>query len=674
MRKSIHVWSIILALSLIITSFGSTVAFAAETGQSAISFTDGFDAVETVELKSIHYFELEVSDPALTLAASSSDENVLSVNLQKDNENPGYYEFSLTAWATGDATVTFTASDDTTVSRKITVEDTGADRGYTISTDTTKDFSLPKGSSRVIKIHYESDNLDHYSLPVLVTDDQESSLETKLLDIDYDNNDYYYLVYALGSEGQTGKLYMGSSDYIPDLLCTVTIGSNKNLRLDTTSTYVCNVFDSYRFIAYTNSSTAPEVNTYNDLVSVELLGKVAGGYEYRMDAAGDEGDSLVEVTSNGETASFPVLINYDNPPAVKSDTSKNITLAQGSSYTYKFTIMGGGEPQFVADTAGVLSVQLIKKDGLNYYCQVTAVGEPKSSTSLSVTFPDSGNEDFDVKVGSVTVTEPTGVIMKSDTNSDFSIKQGSSYTFKITGATSFNPGSAGVFQTQLVSKSGNESYYKVTAIGQPGQQAGFYMSVAGQPAQKVCVITFTAEQNSPVLMIYDTISEFSIKKGASYTLKITGATSFNPGSSGVFQTQLVSKSGNDSYYKVSAIGQPGQQAGFYMSVAGQPAQKVCVITVGAAGGTTPIAIQSDTNSDFSLAKGAGYQFKITAPGATAVNFTPGTSGVLAVALVAHTGNDFYYKVTAVGLKGQQAGIYVSVPGQTAKKLCVVTVK
>jgi len=669
MRKSIRMMGITLALILIITSFAGTAAFAEETIPTTISFTDGFETVSTIEKNSVKSYEVQINKPEVTLAAQSSDEGIIRLNFQEEEGNPGYYIITLAACEDGEATVTFTASDGTSLSQTLTVEGTGEDRNYTISSDTTDDFSIPKGSSKIIKIHYVSEGLD-LSYPVLVTDDQETSLQTKLIDYDYENNDYYYRVDAVGNEGQTGLLYMGGSEYIPQKLCTVTIKANNNLRLDTTSTYMLNTDESYRFVAYTTSPTPPQVSSYNDLISVEYLGKVTGGYEYRMNGL-EQGESLVQVTLGGEIASFPVVINYFDAPSVKSDTPQKITLAKGASYTYKFTIMGGGEPNFVASTNGVVSTQLVKKDGIDYYCKVTAIGEPTTSTDLYVTFPDVNYDDFNVNVSNITVSQPVGVVMKSDTNEDISIKQGSSYTFKITGATSFYPGSAGAFKTELISKDGNDTLYKVTATGQPGQQTGFYMAVAGQPAQKVCVVSVIPSQT--VTMKSDTNNNFSLKQGTSYTFKITGATSFNPGSAGVFKTELIRKEGNDTHYKITAIGQPGQQSGFFMSAVGQPTQKVCVVTVVAAQPATPITFMSDTNSNFSLKKGNSYQYKITAPGASSISFTTGSSGVFNISPISHIGDYFYYKITAVGQSGQQTGIYVSVPGQAAKKINVVSI-
>ncbi len=581
MKKNIRFMSLILVLTLVISVFGSTVSFAADTQATEITFSDDFDTLETVQLNSMYYFVAEVNKPELTLTAASSDDSIIHIEREKLSENPGTFYFDLAACKNGEATVTFTASDGATVSRKLIVEGTG-EPSYTISSDTNDDFSLAKGSSSFIKIHFENNDMDTFTSPTL-SPSNDKILKITMVNFDEENDDYYYRVDAVGSLGQTDDLYMGAYGFIPKKLCTVSIAANKDLRLDTDCEYTCNIGETYRFVAYTGSATAPVVSTNNSVISTTYIGKVSGGYEYRMEAL-ESGNSLVMVQLNGEKASFPVSVNQEDEfPEVTSDTSSKVTLAQGASYTYKLTIMGGGEPRVVAGTGGVLSVQMVKKDGINYYYKVTATGKPSDQAGLYVIFPNGRYDDYSVNIGSVSIKESSSVIApKSDTNTNFTLKQGASYTFKITGASSFYAGTSSVFKTEQVKRYGNDVYYKITAIGKPGQSTGFYMAAAGQPVQKVCVVT-----------------------------------------------------------------------------------------VGAAAATT--VLKSDTNVDFSIKQKASYQFKITAPGIKSINFNTGTAGVFGITFVRHTGDDFIYKITAIGKPGQETGIYASVPGQTAKKLCKVSI-
>jgi len=76
---------------------------------------------------------------------------------------------------------------------------------------------------------------------------------------------------------------------------------------------------------------------------------------------------------------------------------------------------------------------------------------------------------------------------------------------------------------------------------------------------------------------------------------------------------------------------------------------------------------SDTNANFSLAQGASYQFKISSSDGSEPTFGVG-SGSLAVSKVGKSGNDYFYKVTAVGKVGDQVGVYLD-----KARLLVVTI-
>ena len=751
MKKSLQVLSMILALTLVFSVFGNTVAFAAEE-ETQITFSDDFNALQTLDLNSMYYgMEADVSNPAVTLTAETSDPAVIDIQMEDDGE--GTYYFDLAAMGNGEATLTFKASDGTAVTRTLTVEGTG-EVPYTITSDVNADYSLAKGSSNIVKVHYEDNGT--YSFPFLVSDD-DSTVKTTLTDYDEENGDFYFRVDAVGDVGKSANLYIGAIGYVPKKLCTVGVIENEVLKIDTQGEYICNVNDEYTFAVSSEPfGYVPTVTTdKEDTLQLSLVTRVGNQYIYKIKAL-VPGTTLITAKVSGETASFYVTANEeDDFPVITTADEENITLEQGKSYTYKLSIMGGGVPVVTAGTDGVVSVQFEKKDGIDYYYKVTATSQTDGKTDLYVNFPDSEyssdyayrfgsvtakagssapasdtNKDFSIKQGAsytfqisnadsfyagssgvfkaekgtktgnntlykitaigqpgqsagffmkaagqqaqkvCVVTIAAGAEPKSDTNSDFTLKQGASYTFRISNASSFYPGSTGVFKTEKVGTSGIYSDYKITAIGQPGQSAGFYMAAAGQAAKKVCVVTVGAAAPAPA-PVSDTNSDFTLKQGASYQFKISNAASFYAGSSNVFKTEVVKTSGSDVYYKVTAIGQPGQSAGFYMAAAGQTAKKVCVITVGAA---APVTLKSDTNTDFSVAKNLSYQFKITAPGAASVNFTTGTGGVFQVTPLRHTGDDFFFKITAIGQPGQKTGIYASTPGQAAQKLCVVSIK
>lgn len=671
------------------------------TEPTRIGWSENYDYLDKQNLKQneMMYFELSVDDPDLSLTVTSSDESVIRVTEpQAVDGSPGHYAAALFAVGQGTATLTVTASDGTADEKRVTVEGS-IDKDYTLSSDTTRDFSISRNGSYLLKLDYTytgptDDPTSHgvsigspgspLQFPLLVSDNPN----IQVVPVAQNGSEFLFRIDAFGAAGQSATLYTGSYNYMPEELCRVTIAAApKNIRLDTSGVYRCNMGDTYTFVAYTNSPAPPAAGASNGLVRVQYVRKVAGGYEYRMTAqnpgqyASSFGSSLVRVTQNGESVSFPVEVDNTFQPTVKSDTTSVVKLYKGESYTYKFTIMGGGEPYFTSvynavpttpSDPGIMSVRLVKKDGPDYYVKVTALSDRIGDESyVCIRFPHSIWYDPNrfSGYGAVQIRRDPSlpvIPMKSDTTNNFTLGQYKSYVFKITGAALFGPGTPYRFNTELIRKSGNDSYYRVTPTGGAGLQAGFYMS-NGITTEKVCVITIGPFV--PVVLKSDTTQDFSLAQGQSYTFKLTGATAFNPGTDGVFTTELVKRSGSDSYYKITAVGPAGSSSGFYMGVANQPAERVCTVSVAGPG-----AFTSDTTSDFTLPSSKSYTFKITAPGAKTVGLTAGTSPSFKVTSAKRSGSDFYFTIASALLPGQgkTSGVYVSVDGGAPKRICAVT--
>nr|WP_319489253.1 hypothetical protein [uncultured Caproiciproducens sp.] len=75
---------------------------------------------------------------------------------------------------------------------------------------------------------------------------------------------------------------------------------------------------------------------------------------------------------------------------------------------------------------------------------------------------------------------------------------------------------------------------------------------------------------------------------------------------------------------------------------------------------------SDTTMDLNVH--GVYQIKITSTDGQAPTLVAGTSGVFSTHLVRSSGNDYYIKITAIGMIGAKSGIYVN-----GVKLLVATV-
>ena len=84
---------------------------------------------------------------------------------------------------------------------------------------------------------------------------------------------------------------------------------------------------------------------------------------------------------------------------------------------------------------------------------------------------------------------------------------------------------------------------------------------------------------------------------------------------------------------------------------------------------------SDTTVNFALKHGQAYCFKMSVVNGNnlAPNFTVGNGEALKTQFVAQVGNDYYYRVYAIGASGQSTGVYTSLPGQNVVKHCTVTI-
>ena len=87
------------------------------------------------------------------------------------------------------------------------------------------------------------------------------------------------------------------------------------------------------------------------------------------------------------------------------------------------------------------------------------------------------------------------------------------------------------------------------------------------------------------------------------------------------------------------------------------------------------SVVSDTTIDFTVKRGAAYCFKMTVQNGTGVvpSFTVGNGNVLKTQFVAQIGNDYYFRIFAIGNPGDRTGVYTALPGQTAVKHCTVTI-
>lgn len=176
-----------------------------------------------------------------------------------------------------------------------------------------------------------------------------------------------------------------------------------------------------------------------------------------------------------------------------------------------------------------------------------------------------GEATLKVKV----VPQPSVV---SDTTSDFTLPQGSTYQFKLTvsnGATPvFKSGNTTALPIVAQSNSGNDYFYTVRADGQVGEQIGIYADGAQGVNENNRLLVITIGQGSGTTAAYTCDTKaVNVAAGASYQVEITSATRpvLAAGNSS-YTVEFVQQIGNNYYFRITAAtAKAGDQVGFYIN-------------------------------------------------------------------------------------------------------------
>ena len=151
-------------------------------------------------------------------------------------------------------------------------------------------------------------------------------------------------------------------------------------------------------------------------------------------------------------------------------------------------------------------------------------------------------------------------------------------------------------------------------------------------------LPYISETTGGKNFVSDTTSNLTVN--GKYQFRITSTDGHKPVmtvSNANFTVELASQSGNDYFYVIRCAGAAGSTANVLVD-----GIHVVVATVGTAG------VVSDTTHPFTVAQGATYQFKLTS--ASRPTFT-GNNANFTIAYVSNSGNDWFFKVTAVGAAG-----------------------
>ena len=162
---------------------------------------------------------------------------------------------------------------------------------------------------------------------------------------------------ALSTGGSTGGNSSGGNTSSGTLPCD-------------TSSYTFTTLNAYTYKVTTNSATPPTATSSNpSAVSVAYKGVCDGGYLFTITNQGAGTATITTKDADGRTCSFTATgkaTSSGSSYSIKSDTTSQFSLRVGSTYTFKFTVTGGGSPQFASGNTSFLQLVNTVKEGNDY--------------------------------------------------------------------------------------------------------------------------------------------------------------------------------------------------------------------------------------------------------------------------------------------------------------------
>ena len=158
------------------------------------------------------------------------------------------------------------------------------------------------------------------------------------------------------------------------------------------------------------------------------------------------------------------------------------------------------------------------------------------------------------------------------------------------------------------------------------------------------------KDDTPSVTGFESDTNADLTVNGRYQFRITSLDSHTPVltvNNANFTVSLASRSGNDYFYVITCAGTPGSTAA--VSVDGK---YLLTATVGGSAS----GVVSDTTHPFTVAQGGTYQFRLTA--AARPSFAAGSAS-FTVEYAGQEGNDYFYKVHAVGQAGDGCGFYIN---------------
>jgi hypothetical protein len=480
--------------------------------------------------------------------------------------------------------VTMSAGTAGTIDTNDTVTITASDADSAISTGkiTAETVKLFSDESKVTVAGIKASNDGTITL-------KGDSTTVGTMDLDYrtttlnlgDDDDAFTGKILAPINAKNAKLDTTNSDTTATVSGAVTLDTI-SLDSDTTVTFDSNVTvdtidgdGSMKIVAGKLYVTGSVSSTTLKLSDTTLA---AGTTVFKADSDNVDTDSFntygftVTKSTGSSVDTFKIATLSFAGVAINKSTSN---IAKGYSETFTASAYPGGTAIPTGDTikwdldGGSSDVFALTTTGNTATIKVNSIDGTFSSenkTTLTATLYDADGyvlDDYEVAKCDITATAVPDA--SSDTNSAVSVAKGASYQMKVTSSIApvVTTGSNGVFSVALVSKNGNNYFYKLTATGTVGASTGVYLNGTKIFVATVKAFAFTSDTTKATV------------KGT-YTFKITSATTPTVSVGGVaFKLAFVSKTGNAYLYKITSAGKAGAAAGIYVN-----GTKVFVATVG----------------------------------------------------------------------------------------------
>lgn len=266
---------------------------------------------------------------------------------------------------------------------------------------------------------------------------------------------------------------------------------------DTTSyTFTTNSQFTYKI---TTLDTMPPTATSSNPSAVSVSGPRATtqGFLFTLTNVGAGTATITTTAADGRKVSFQATgTGSATTPTTPSNTAGGTMRCDTSSYTfspsatyyyYKVTTADSTAPTASSSNTSAVSVSYSRKLSDGYLYRIKNVG---TGSAVITTKSTGGATVSFTAVGSAATSVVSGEV-KSDTPSYFTMKNGSSYQFKLTGTkgASYSFACAGNTVIKAVSLKSTDGsyYYKVSAIGKGS--AGIYATASNGKPQRVCIVT-----------------------------------------------------------------------------------------------------------------------------------------------------------------------------------------